>query len=373
MSGNNQQAFFELLRAGLWENCDIFQVSQDSQVRMSDHRSSAGYKFQGAVDWEKVYQLAKEQSVVGLVVAGIERFKSANVNLDLNQELLLQMIGEVQTIEQTNKTMNKFIEKIAGKMYDADIYTLLVKGQGIAQCYERPLWRSSGDVDFFLSNDNYEKAKKILKPISIDQKPERRYSKEVGYYIDSWLVELHSSQRTGLSTRVDAVIDELQKDLFYGGNVRSWNNNGTTIFLPSPDNDVFLVFTHSIKHFYKEGGLCLRQICDLCRLLWTYRSRIDSRLLETRLKKSGLMSEWKAFASLAVDYLGMPSEVMPLYRNNKKWSKKAKAVMAFFLKEGIWKRYQDTLKLSKIFPLSVLRFLPSLLFNVNWLKIKERL
>lgn len=347
-------AFLALLQAGLWEYCEEPQSSE--------------FKFQGTVDWEEVYRLAEEQSVVGIVLAGIDHSQ-----IKPSQEFLLQWIGEVQIIEQTNKALNTFIEKLVGKMREADIYTLLVKGQGIAQCYERPLWRSSGDVDFFLSKENYEKEKKFLIPLSTDRKPERQYSKEIGYYIDSWLVELHASQRTGLSMRVDSVIDEVQKDIIHGGNVRSWDNNGTTVLLPSPDNDVFLIFTHSIKHFYKEGGQCLRQICDLSRLIWTYRSILDCELLESRLIKSGLMSEWMAFASIAVEYLGIPSEAMPLYCNQKKWSKKANAVMAFFLKGGEWKKIQDTVTLSKIFPLSVLRFLPSLLFNVNWLKIKERL
>lgn len=350
MIHNNQQAFFELLKAGLWGAAGAY-LNPDENV-----------------NWDEVCRLAEEQSVVGVVLAGIE-----HSNIKPSQDLLLQWIGEVQIIEQTNKAMNKFIEKLVGKMREEDIYTLLVKGQGIAQCYEKPLWRSSGDVDFFLSKENYEKAKKFLNPLSTDGKPERQYSKEIGYYIDSWLVELHASQRTGLSTRVDSVIDEVQKDLFYGGNVRSWDNNGTTVFLPSPDNDVFLVFTHAIKHFYKEGGQCLRQICDLCRLIWTYKESLNHELLESRIRKAGLMSEWKAFATVAVEYLGMPSGAMPLYSKNKKWSKKANAVMAFFLKGGEWEKIQDTITLNKSFPLSVLRFLPSLLFNVNWLKIKERL
>lgn len=355
MIHHNKQVFFELLKAGLWGD-----IRPDIRI-------------DGATDWNIVYQLASEQSVVGLVVAGIDRFKANDPRFSVPQDVLLQMIGEVHMIEQTNMAMNKFLANLIGKMREADIYTLLVKGQGIAQCYERPLWRSSGDVDFFLSKENYEKAKKFLNPLSTDRKPERQYSKEIGFYIDSWLVELHASQRTGLSTKVDTVIDEVQRDIFYGGNVCSWDNHGTTVFLPSPDNDVFLVFTHSIKHFYKEGGQCLRQICDLCRLLWTYRESLNYELLKSRLIRAGLKSEWKAFAAVAVDYLGMPSEAMPLYDNNKKWSKKAKKVMVFFLKGGKWKKYQDTFKLSKIFPLSVLRFLPSLLYNVNWLKVKERL
>ena len=144
-------------------------------------------------------------------------------------------------------------------MLEADINTLLVKGQGIAQCYEKPLWRSSGDVDLLLSDSNYNKAKEYLLPLSSDNKPDERYSKHLGMNIDQWYVEIHGTLRTGLSGRVDKVVDEVQKEVFYNGNVRSWKNGESTVFLPSPDNDVFFVFTHFIKHFYKDG-MSLRQI-----------------------------------------------------------------------------------------------------------------
>lgn len=363
MNTNRHEAtvdtFFALIRAGLWENCDEFHVS--------------GFKFQDVVDWEEVYQLAGEQTVVGLVTAGIDRLKNANINLNLDLELLLQMIGEVQIIEQTNKEMNKFIEKLVEEMRQADIYTLLVKGQGIAQCYERPLWRASGDVDFFLSNENYEKAKKFLLPLSSSNKPERLYSKEMGMSIDPWYVEVHGTLRTGLSTRIDKAIDSVQRDVSFGGSVRSWVNGKTQVFLPAPDCDVFFAFTHFVKHFYKEGGVSVRQLCDWCRLLWTYNDSLNRDLLESRIRKAGLMSEWKAFAALAVEYLGMPINAMPLYSSGEKWEKKAKKIVAFILKGGEWQKINDTIAVGKIFPLSTVRFLPGILLSVNWLKIKERL
>ena len=350
-------AFFALIRAGLWVDANL-----NLDVDLNDK-----------VDWEKVYQLAEEQSVVGLVTAGIERYRNHNANLNVNQELLLQWIGEVHMIEQTNKAMNKFIEKLVVKMREAGIYTLLVKGQGVAQCYERPLWRTSGDVDFFLSNDNYEKAKRFLLPLSSGNKPERLYSKEMGMSIDPWYVEVHGTLRTGLSTRIDNAIDSVQRDVFYDGSVRSWANGNTQIFLPAPDCDVFFVFTHFIKHFYKEGGVSIRQLCDWCRLIWTYKDSLNQELLESRVRKAGLMSEWKAFAALAVEYLGMPVKAMPLYSSDKKWKKKSKKIVAFILKGGEWQKFNDTIAVGKIFPLSTVRFLPGILLSVNWLKIKERL
>ena len=350
MTNNNQQAFFALVRAGLWEK----------EARLLPY---------GDLDYAEVMRLAQEQAVVGLVAAGLEHVTDVKVP----QVWALQFAGQTIQLEQRNKAMNQFIADLIAKMREADIYTLLVKGQGTAQCYERPQWRSSGDVDLFLSAENFEKAKSLLLPLSSGNKPECNYSKELGFYIDSWSVELHGTQRTGLSSRVDAEIDAVQRDLFYGGEVRSWNNGGATVFLPAADEDVFIVFTHFVKHFYKEGGLTVRQVCDWCRMLWTYKDSIDSKLLERRIKRVGLISEWKAFGMLAVNYLGMLTEAMPLYSKDEKWSRKAERIVDFILKGGEWRKVHDTITVGKIFPMSTLRFLPGIILNVNWLKIKERL
>lgn len=350
MASINQQAFFELVRAGLWEK----------EARLSQYKD---------IDYSQVLHLAEMQAVVGLVAAGIEHV----VDTKVPQADVLQFVGQTIQLEQRNKALNAFIANLIERLRAADIYTILVKGQGIAQCYERPLWRTSGDVDLLLSPDSFEKAKKYLLPLSSGNKPECNYSKELGYYIDSWSVELHGTQRTGLSTRIDKEIDAVQNDVFCGGNVRSWQNGKTVVFLPSVDNDVFFVFTHFIKHFYKEGGVSIRQLCDWCRLLWIYREKVDVALLEKRLKRSRLMTEWRAFAAVAVVYLGMPVEAMPFYCEDRKWSRKAGKIIDFILKGGEWRKLQDTLLVGRIFPLSTLRFVPGILLNVNWLKVKERL
>lgn len=347
---NTIEAFFALVRAGLWE----------TEVQLTSY---------GEVDYDDILRLAQEQAVVGLVAAGFEHV----IDVKVPQQWALQFAGQTIQLEQRNKAMNQFIADLVSEMRNADIYTLLVKGQGIAECYERPQWRTSGDIDFFLSDSNYEKAKSFLKPLANDGKPERLYSKEIGFYVNSWLIELHGTLHTGLSTRVDKSIDVVQRDVFYAGNMRSWYNGNTQVFLPAADEDVFLVFTHFVKHFYKEGGVTLRQMCDWCRLLWTYKNSLNYRVLETRIRKAGLLSEWKAFSALVVEYLGMPVEAMPFYSEDKKWSKKAEKIVAFILKGGKWQRFKDTIKVGAIFPMNTIRFLPGIILSVNWLKIKERI
>lgn len=281
--------------------------------------------------------------------------------------------------------MNQFIAELVDKMRQADIYTLLVKGQSVAQCYDRPLWRSCGDIDMFLSDGNYLKAKDFLLPIASKIDPEGVAMKHLGMTINDWVVELHGSLHCRLSSRINRVLDEIQNDTFYGGNVRSWNDNGTQVFLLGKESDVVYVFVHLLSHFY-QGGVGLRQICDLCRMLWTFKDSLYKELLVKWLRKMGLMSEWKAFASLAVVYLGMPADAMPLYSEDKHWKKKAERILTFIMSVGnmghkrnnsyfekypymvrkvcsMGVRCADLIRHARVFPLSSLRFFPNIVFH----------
>ena len=379
MLDKNQLAFFELLRAGLWE--------KEAQLSVFD-----------AIDFNDVYQIAEGQSVVGLVAAGMEHA----TNVRVPQTTFLFFVGNAIQIEQRNKAMNAFVARLIERLRETGICAVLVKGQGIAQCYERPLWRACGDVDLLLSEENYEKAKALLLPLATDVETEYTHFKHQGMTIDGWVVELHGTLHSRLFSRMDKVVDEVQEDVFCGGKVRSvtFNDNDRSamplsslqnyddnfmragavqVFLPAPDEDVFFVFIHFLGHFFLEG-IGLRQICDWCRLLYTYKDTLNVLLLESRLKKAGLMSEWKTFAALAVDYLGMPVEAMPFYSDDKKWKRKAVCVMEFVLETGnfghnrdysyqkkypyvvykamsLWRHLVDTCKYSLIFPLDSMKVL----------------
>lgn len=351
---NNTQVFFELVRAGLWEK----------GTRLVHY---------GKVDYEEVMRLSQEQSVVGLVTAGLEHVQDVRVP----QAELLQFIGQSLQIEQTNSSMNSFLEIIVGKMRRAGIDTLLVKGQGIAQCYERPLWRMSGDIDFLLSLDNYKKAHVFLQPLAEHINEEDQSRLHLGMTINSWTVELHGTLHTRQLNRVNSVLDAVQEDVFKFGRVRVWRNESTDIYIPAPSHDCFFVFSHIIQHFF-GGGIGLRQICDWCRLLWPYRDDIDRRLLEGWLKNAGLMSEWKAFAAFAVHFLGMPEKAMPFYSDTARWRHKATRIAGIIMETGsfghnscqdnkdntsqfsrniasLWRYTRDTVRLIRVFPVDSVR------------------
>ena len=359
---NTIEAFFALLRAGLW--------SDENQEILVD----------GTTDWQEVYRIATEQSVLGLVLAGLE-----HSDIKPPKELLLQWIGVVQLIEQRNKAMNEYIAELIEEMRSVGIYTLLVKGQGLAQCYNRPNWRACGDVDLLLSKDNYEKTKAFILPKGVLTEPEEAGKKHLAMQVGQWAVELHGTLRVGLSKRVDRVLDKVQHDIFYGGQVRSWLNGQTQVFLPAANEDVVYVFAHILQHFYK-GGIGLRQICDCCRLLWTYKDSLNYELLEQRIKRAGLMSEWKAFYNLASRYLGMPDLGPGLMVHDSRYDKKADKICKFILEVGnfghnrdnsyfqkhsyfvqkcisAWRRVKDLCRHATIFPVSSMRFFFGIMHN----------
>ena len=352
---NNLQAFFALVRAGLWEH----------EVQLAPY---------GEIDFAEVLRLSEEQSVVGLVAAGIEHITDGKPQ----KKDVLQFIGRTVQLEQRNQAMNCFIGVMVEKMRDAGIYTVLVKGQGVAQCYERPLWRSCGDVDLFLDEENYRKAKNFLTPLAEHVDGEDVSRLHLGMTIDPWVVELHGTMDTEISSRINRGLAVVQKDVFENDGVRKWKNDSVDVQLPCADNDIFIIFTHFIDHFY-VGGVGLRQICDWCRLLWTYRAEIDRDLLEARLKEMGLTEEWKAFAAFAVEYLGMPVEAMPLYEKSEKYRRKAHKICDLVIETGnfghnkdesyrakvgrvksffitFWRRLKEFVRLTTIFPQHAPRF-----------------
>lgn len=281
--------FYSLLRAGLWEQ-------------------SADVSPEEAMDFEALYELAEEQSVVGLIAAGLEHIENRKVT----KPEALPFLKKVYSLESRNQGINRFLEDLFNRLQAAGIQAVLVKGQGIGQCYERPDWRAVGDVDLLLDAENYEKAKSFLRPLASSVDEEMVDCKHLGMTIDPWKVELHGTLHGHISKYADAVVDRVQEDMMANGRFRHWKNGQADVLLPAPDSDVVFIFSHIQQHFFR-GGIGLRQICDWVRLLWTYRETIDRNLLERRIREMRMMTEWKAFAALAVDYLGLPMEAMPMY------------------------------------------------------------
>lgn len=316
------KAFIAIVKAGLWEQ----SVSLANYLDNTKDLKIA-----------EITRLANEQSLSGIVAVGLEHVQDVRMAI----EDMLPIMETSLSIQAANTRMNVFIAKLFADLKNKDINAVLVKGQGIARCYERPQWRACGDVDLLLIGDNYYKSQTLMGSLGLEVEKESMSNKHHGFKIEDYVVELHGTFHSGLSRKVDRVLDEEMDTMFRNEEFRFWKNGESVIPLPSVNHDVMFIFSHILQHFHKEG-IGLRQICDWCRLLWTYRDDIDTKYIEGRIKKMRLMSEWKAFAALAVDYLGMSADMMPFYDCRKKWSKKASKILNFIFYCGNFGRNIDS-------------------------------
>lgn len=319
----SRDLFMALLRAGLWEDGTIELYPADAQYL------------------ESACKLASQQSIPGLIATGLEHVTGPGADkFEIPMGISMKLVSTMLTIEKRNGEMNRFIAELLSGLRDESLNVVLVKGQGIAQCYGRPLWRACGDIDLLVDGHAYARMSEILAARASQVEKEDEANMHFAMTVDGWEIELHGKLNNHVSSRADKVVDKV-KDLVLSENqTRIWRNGDTEVRLPSPDCDAVLVFSHILQHYFR-GGIGLRQICDWCRLLSTYASSIDRTLLESRIREMGMMTEWKSFAALAVDHLGMPEDLMPMYDRGPRWSGNARGILEHIFETGNFGHNRD--------------------------------
>lgn len=301
--------FFKFVRCGLW------------------NKASAIDSIPSEMEWKQLFVLFRQQAVSGIFVSALENLKKEDVPEAIRIKAALSAV----TLEKANAKLNKVLAEV-GKIFDENgILHTVVKGPSVAQCYDKPLWRAPGDIDFFLPQQSYEKAKSLLSHFAEVVEQENNRFDHIGLLYKGIVVELHGSLSTALSWHIDKHLLKIQNKLFAEEDFRCWKHSGREMNSPNVNDDLIFLFTHFLKHFYR-GGLGLRQLCDWSRFLHKFTNIIDSLYLEKQLKTMGLMSEWKVFGCFAVKYLGLPQEEMPLYDCFQE--KKADLIWTFLKKSG---------------------------------------
>lgn len=78
--------------------------------------------------------------------------------------------------------------------------------------------------------------------------------------------------------------------------------------------------------------------------MWTYKDSLDHGLLESRIRKAGIISEWRAFYYLATHYLGMPDtglSFMVQGSSDRRWKRKAERILEYVMEVGNFGHNRD--------------------------------
>lgn len=276
---NNTEAFFALLRAGLWNKVPQKELFDD-------------------VNWECLLTLAKEQAVAGVLTDGINLLPSEVTG---KEKALRGWVPTILRIEEQNRLVNRSLKKLTDIIQDRGINTILLKGQGCASLYPNPLHRVPGDIDLYIGLEQCKRAKElVLENTEITGESSLHFAFMFGD-VD---VECHKramhSDCLWLNRRLQRLTVE---NLTFTGE-HHFTCEGKEIAIPEPTFNAFYVFVHFYHHFCKIGT-GLRQISDWALLLKHHEDVIDWVRLEGYVRSIHAMRAWRTFFAIAQQYLGL--------------------------------------------------------------------
>lgn len=289
-----RECLLELLRNALW-GCPVCDTSPNVINR--------------------VLCLAEEQTVFALVFDAISK-----LDIKINQNILFESIGMVQTIQQQNQVIDRVLADFVCTIEKQGVEYLVVKGQTIAQLYPNPVLRMSGDIDYLIKDDYHQVKTKIEKAQSIEL-PSKLLEKEIAYNWKDVVFELHTSLIDLWNKKHQKYWDRIVLD--------NWNDriqlkiDGATVYTLPPTLNAIYLFLHLFSHFSKVG-ISLRQLCDWAVYLRYYDKEIDKDRVQGILKELGLQKAYAAFGAVLVDKLGLPEASFPMKiaDSHRKWTSK---------------------------------------------------
>ena len=104
-------------------------------------------------DWQRFYDFAKKQTLVGIIMEGISRLPKA---VAPKQGLLMNWFMMSQNIRRQNMMLNAATAKIYNKVKAAGYDCCILKGQANAAMYANPAARTPGDVDMWVDASREE-------------------------------------------------------------------------------------------------------------------------------------------------------------------------------------------------------------------------
>lgn len=304
-----QEQFFSLTRAGLWG------TPADETL------------FDNTTNWEELRKLARAQSLQGIVLDGVRTLPEEKRPPRMQY---LQWCATLVQMEENNRLLNSRIGEICALYREHGVEPVLLKGQGVAQNYRIPLHRQCGDIDLYVGKKEYRRINRVLLEAGGVEDGEE-ISKHIGIKWRGVLVENHRIMLQLSSWCANRHFQQKVAHWYGHKEYRPVEIEGAgQVMLPPLAFDAAYVLAHALLHFLSEG-IGLRQVCDWTCLLHANRDVLDKQATAILLKRCGLAKAARAFGAIAVRYLGLPPEELPVPLKEKD------TATGEWLLEDIWK------------------------------------
>lgn len=282
-------AFLALLRAGLWEK----SPEDLSCFPLTDR------------EWTDLLSVSVRQTVSGIVWQGLHFLPDRCLP---PVPVLTEWVARTDGIERRNRHMNVVLGSLYAFFGKNGIRPVLVKGQGTAMMYERPLLRECGDIDFYFEDRNDDAT-----AVSLMEKAgcavKRLPDGSIYYSYKGLIVEHHARLLDLYSPFLKRYIRELEDGSGFL-DVPVENVGGESIRILAPELNVLMLSAHILKHATGRG-IGIRQMCDMARTCFRLYGSLDMERMEEMFRKTGLERWSRVLNAFMVNYLGLPPETLP--------------------------------------------------------------
>ncbi len=268
--------------------------------------------FKLGVNWQEVLLLARQQTVLGIVSAAIERLPSS---MQPPREEALKMHQMVSLNRGYRAHHVDVLDKIYALLKRAGVERpVLLKGLGVGLNYLDPGLRQCGDIDIYIAQHSYESCCEFLvKELGVERNDQTEDDHHFGFDFMKTHIEIHShaTPRRNVVYRsrefVEWNIEQLE-----GNELREVEIEGVKVFLPPHSYSFIYIFYHTWWHFI-AGGIGLRQFCDWCRYIDAFSDEFNHEEIRANIARFRLEKPIAIFSTIAVAELGLSAKKYPNY------------------------------------------------------------
>ncbi len=246
----------------------------------------------------QLVELARKQTVLGVMGQSLMEQHVGLGRVDAAQ--LYMMVGD---ISERNKVVTSGLCDLCRLLQGADVPFVIVKGQTVGLRYPHPEVRMSGDVDFYVSAEHFDRAKTLIEQTwQVEMEPGDG-GQHFAFTKDDVLFEMHFN----LLVFFDKGIRRCWEQMLSEAKPVMLKMQDVNVPTLPPALNVLYTFMHLYHHMI-ELGVGLRQFCDVGVLLHTCRDTIDGALLREWLTAMDYHHAFQAVEWVLVHHLGMPVE-----------------------------------------------------------------
>lgn len=214
-------------------------------------------------EWNSIYSIAKDQTLLGVCFAGIEWLynNKPEVLVNLPKELKMQWYAIATNIRHRNRIVNGQCVALQRELYTEGLRSCILKGQGVACYYSKNICqlRQPGDIDIWVDGTWQQVMTLVAK-----RTPNKEFDLKHAHYnvFKDTPVEVHWVP----STTSNFILDRKLKHFYRQQSVVQFNHKVTLdendkITAADPFFDSIHLLLHILGHYLYEG-VGLRQVMD---------------------------------------------------------------------------------------------------------------